>query len=124
MRWQVLAINGAVADTLIEDFGGAVGGPSSLPPDQQICLRVDYSSDAQTQVILYLALSNAAPDEDIIMLHDSRVEATPDTTQWLTDIVTSVPVFGGLPMQLRITKGASDARVRWTWFSSMGPGGC
>lgn len=122
MQWQELAVNGAVADTLVENFGGATGTPSSLPQDQQICLRVDYSSDAQTQVILYLAVSNAAADENIIMLHDSRTEPVPDTTQWLTDIVTIVPFLNNLPYQLRITKGASDAFVRWYWFASMGPG--
>ncbi len=122
--WQSLVINGAVADTLVDDFGGATGGPSSLPADQRICLRVDYSSDAQTQVIIYLALSNAAADENVVMLYDSRQQTVPavDSTQWVTDLTTSVPFLVGLPMQLRITKAASDAVIRWEWFSMMGPG--
>lgn len=124
--WQTLAINGVVADTLVDAFGGNTGTAASLPRDQRLCLRVDYSSDAQTQVIIYLAIGAGSADQNLVMLYDSRQQVVPaaDSTQWVTDLTTSVPIFSSLPMQLRISKGNSNAVIRWESFYSMGPGGC
>lgn len=121
--WQTLAVNGALADSLIDDFGGANSPISALPPDARACLLFHFSADAEIAVQLYLAISNAAADENIEMIWDSTYQTNPaaDSTQWVTSGQISIPIQNGLLHQFRITKAAADANVRWCINVKMGP---
>lgn len=121
--WQTLAVNGALADSLIDNFGGANSPISALPPDARVCLLFHYSSDAETAVQIYLATTNAAADENIEMVWDSTYQTNPapDSTQWVTSGQISIPIQNGLLHQFRITKAASDANIRWCINVKMGP---
>lgn len=118
-------VNGALVDFLVTDYGGGVFGPTiALPADCRLCLVFNYSSDAQTQVQIYLAPAPAAAPQDIVMVHDSAAEPVPDATQYLTGVCVDVPIAPGtlIPMFLFITKAASTANIRWATTVKMGPG--
>lgn len=121
--WTAVVVNGALADSLVADFGGANSQPGSLPPDARMCLTVHYSASAATQVRLYLAIAAAAAAQDQVLIYDSALQLNPGPN--LTDYFTaqiSVPILSNTPMQMRITKAASNATIRFAADVAMGPG--
>jgi hypothetical protein len=127
--WTVTPVNGVLADSLVTSFGSTVSGvdaPSTaLPPDSRMCLEFHYSSTAATQVVIYLATTAGATGDNIVMIYDSALQTVPaaNSTQYLTGICVDVPIVAGtlVPMQLRITKAASTANIRWATTVKMGP---
>lgn len=125
--WTATAVNGALADFLVTDFGG-VNAPTTTPspPDGELCLIFHYSSTVATQVQIFLATAAGAAGQNIVMIYDSAFQTNPaaNSTQFLTGICVAVPIIQGTqqPMQLRITKAASTATIRWKATPRMGPG--
>lgn len=121
--WTPVVVNGALADSLVADFGGVNGQLASLPSDARMCLTVHYSASAATQVRLYLATAALAAAQDQVLIYDSALQLNPGPN--LTDYFTaqiSVPILANTPMQLRITKAASTATIRFATDVAMGPG--
>lgn len=124
--WTNVNVNGALADSLVTDFGGALGATNvTLPPDSELCLTLDYSSSAASQVRIYLATGVGAAAQNLVMIYDSAFQTNPgaDSTQYLTGICVSVPLIPGtqVPMQLRITKANTTAIIRFKTIPKMGP---
>lgn len=119
-----IAVDGALADVLVDDFGGSTVS-ASLPRDQRLCITVDYAAAAAGQLQLWLATGAGVAAEDRIMLYDSAFQTNPgaNQTQYVTGLVVSVPIDTSTmtPYQLRITKGNFNANVWIAAAWSMGP---
>jgi hypothetical protein len=124
--WTNFNVNGALADSLVTDFGGASSPTvTPYPPDCELCLKFWYSSSAATQVLIFLATAAGAAAQNTIPIWNSANQTpTADSTQFLPMFCVSVPIIAGTqqPMQLRITKAASTAIIRAKWTPIPGPG--
>lgn len=123
--WQVIPVNGAFADALVVDFGGIIAANTSLPPDSKLCLELDYSSAAASQVVLYLAPPTNLVQQRI-MIYDSALQTVPaaNSTQYLTGVCVDVPIRSGVlqPYGLYLTKPAGAANLTIYTTPKMGPG--
>lgn len=120
-----IAVNGALADSLVNDFGAGVV-PGNLPNDGRMCLTIEYAAASAGQLMLWLATGVGVAVQNRIMLYDSAYQTNPgaDQTQYVTGLTVSVPLVPGTraPYQLRITKGNFNANIWLAWSWSMGPG--
>ncbi len=123
--WTRTAVNGALADSLVTNFGGGNAQTANLGADARMCLTLTYSADAATQVRIFLAPTSASPAEEQVLIYDSALQLNPaaDTTDYLTNISVDVPIqSSGRPLELRITKAASDAFIWWVTTPQAGAG--
>lgn len=124
--WTVTAVNGALADSLVTNFGGVIAANTALPPDSELSLIFHYSSSAASQVQIYLATAAGAAPQNIVMIYDSAFQTNPaaDSTQYLTNVCVAIPIQQGIlqPLQLRITKANTTANIRWKVTPKLG--GC
>lgn len=125
--WSGLfAVNGALIDSLVTDFGGALSNNVAMPQDSRLCLTFHFSCDTPTAVQLYLAYSAGAAAQLITMIYDSALQTNPgpDQTDYLTNIVVDVPIDPSTrrPKSLRITKAAGNAIIEFASAVRMGPG--
>lgn len=119
-----IAVNGALADSLVFDFGGTLAVGTSLPPDCRLCVQIAYASSAPTQLQLWLATGVGVAAELRVFLYDSAFQTNPgpDSTQYITNLAASDVIQpGGIPYQLRITKAASTANIWLAYSWKMGP---
>lgn len=121
MPWQLTTLTGAEpAPTLVIDFGGLAARtvlPASVP---RIC-EVQYSGLTSGTVLLELAASSAATDDMRVVLQDVSARSFVYGPKMVPRNQGSLPNTG-LPWQLYITRGATDAAeiwVYWEWY----PGG-
>jgi hypothetical protein len=115
------AVNGALADSLVNDFGRAAfnANPAIIPPiDWSICLvALDYGAAASVAVRIFFATAAGAAAEN-------QFELVNTTTQYFVWTSFEIPRdSAGLPYTMRITKAATNANLyyRWRWIP---PGGC
>lgn len=125
--WQIIPINGALADSLVTDFGGSLTAQNTtLPPDSRCCLTFHYSAAAATQVQIYLALAAGVSADQIVMAYDSALQTNPgaDQTQYITNWSVDVPIDATTrrPWPVRITKAATNANFTFKIDVKMGPG--
>lgn len=115
-QWTQIAVNGLLADSLITDFDGAAGvAPSIGVPEATLCLTVYYQAVASVAVNVFLAPGAGATLDNVVPVFNSAA-LTPATAQNFQQKI-SVPLqAGNLPLELRITKDATNASVwiRWT----------
>jgi hypothetical protein len=124
--WQTVAVNGALADSLVVDLTTQPSPFNGLPQDAELILKINYAASAATQVRLFLAAGAGAAAAAQRIVYDSAFQLNPaaNSTQYLTGICVSVPLAPGTNnwMQLRITKAASTANIDWRTKVTMGPG--
>lgn len=125
--WSGLfAVNGALIDSLVTDFGGALSNNTALPAESRLCLVFHFSCDTPTTVQLYLAYNAGASPEELTMIYDSALQTNPgpNQTDYLTNIVVDVPINPNTrrPKSLRISKAAGDAFIEFSSAVRMGPG--
>ncbi len=118
--WTEVAVNGALADTLVTDFGRAVMGtvPDLIPPeDWVLCLKsLEYGAVASVAVEIYFSEVAAATA-------DFRKQVVNDTLQFFIWPSIEVPrSTDGRPWAMYITKAATNANIgfRYRWQ----PPGC
>lgn len=119
--WIELAVNAALADSLVESFGltQMQADPDLIPPlDMVLCLEtMEYGAAASAAVRLFFAeaVGSTADDQKEI------VDLTTDYFIWSP--VTVPRTAAGLPWTLRITKAITNANIgyRYSWKR---PGGC
>jgi hypothetical protein len=122
--WRQIAVNGALADSLVWDFGGVLANNTVLPPDSRLCVTLDYKSAAATQLYLFLATGAGVAAELQDTVYDSAFQTNPgaDQTTTLKDWAFQVPILAGVPLGLRITKAATNANIWIATTVLMGPG--
>lgn len=124
--WQTVAVNGALADSLVADLTLQPSPFAGLPTDARLCLMINYAASSATQVRIFLAAGAGAAAAAQRIVYDSAFQTNPgaDQTQYLTNICVSVPLAAGTNnwMQLRITKANNTANIDWCTKITMGPG--
>lgn len=121
-----IAVNGALADSLVTDFGGAAGS-AGIPNDWNLCIEgIYYDAVAAVAVRIYLASALATTEDNRQDLLESAVLTAPPT-HWIGTNYnvprTQVTVGNWQPHLLLITKAAGNAKVR-VKFSWKPPGVC
>lgn len=113
--WTEVNIDGALADSLVEDFGRAamIAGTQPTPPlDLLLCVEAfEYGSAASVSVQFFLATTNGVAAE----LTKQVVNVTQQFFIWSSFAVPRD--VNGRPFQLRVTKAATNARIgyRYRW---------
>jgi hypothetical protein len=120
--WNEVPVNGALVDSLVVTFDGP--NSNSIPRDYVICVDTIYfSSDAPVAVRIFLANTVGATEDNRITIFDTAGLGV-NRSQWMGPAF-EVPFDPGqtVPMHMRITKGASNAKIRLHW-SLKPPGVC
>lgn len=114
---QVIAVNGALTDSLVSNFGGSAAG---VPSDYRLCIdKLSYSGRTATTLELYLAVAAGGNAEDHNLIVTSSSQLAYEAPSWIVPRVAAT----GVPYSLWITKGAVNANIilGWKWIP---PGGC
>lgn len=121
-----IAVNAALADSLVTDFGGAAAAATILP-DWTLCIDAIYfDAVAAVDVRIYLAAELADTEDDRQSLLDSAGVGA-QVQHWVgpSFTVPRVQLTVGIwqPHLLLITKSVGNAKVRvhWSWRP---PGSC
>jgi len=123
--WAQVQVNGALADSLVTNFGALAAPSIALPPDQSCCLVLHYSAVATGQVRIWLAIAAAVADDQIVMVYDSATQLpVANSTQFTANVILDMPIRQGvlLYQTLRITKSNTNAAIWWKIVPNMGPG--
>lgn len=121
-----IAVNAALTDSLVTDFGGAATS-AAIPADWNLCIEgIWYDAVAAVAVRIYLASALATTEDNRQTLLDSAVLTAPPD-HWVGPSFnvprTQVIVGNWQPHLLLITKDVGDAKVR-VKFSWKPPGVC
>lgn len=114
MRWGTpIAVNGALADVLVTDFGGAQSKTVTASDSAALCVVLEYSAAAAGSLLLYLATSAGPAPEDRVVIYNSAYQTTPDTTESIAGLQFEVPLVQAtrVPYSLYITKAANNANI-------------
>lgn len=121
-----IVVNGALADSLVTDFGGATHA-ATVPNDWILCVDgIYYDAVALSDVRIFLAPVAGDTEDDIQDILNSTTLGS-QVQHWVgyQFNVPRVQIIAGTwqPHTLRITKSAVDAKVRvhWSWRP---PGRC
>lgn len=121
--WTQTVVNGALADSLVTDFGAGFSQNTRLPIDSKLCLAIHYQGVAAVAVRLFLAAAAGATLDNVVLIFDSATATASGNAQNYSGCV-DVPIQTGIlqPLTFRITKGATNASIWWYATVKMGPG--
>jgi hypothetical protein len=114
-QWTQIVVSGALTDSLVTDFDAATGiAPAIAVREAMLCATIFYQGVAAVAVNVFLAPAAGAALNNVVPVFNSAT-LTPATASSFS-VTKSVPLqAANLPLQLRITKGLTNASIWIRW---------